>query len=77
MSKWKLCKECYPTIMGAYIISGRMKYTWEKEYTYFVDVAEYMPSDDWWTFNDWDEGQDEYEIMAWQELPEPYKEEQK
>lgn len=81
MSGWKLCKDVLPKIDGFYIVSGKMKYPWE-DYEYFVDVAEYHQPDPltlnqgWETWNDWYEGQEEYEIVAWQELPEPYKEDQ-
>lgn len=40
----------------------------------FVDVAIFEVTQRFETFNDWYEGQDEFEIVAWQPLPEPYEE---
>lgn len=74
MSKWTPCSERLPNIGDLVIISGKMKYKDDKDYEYFVDVAVYEPSQEFSTFNDWNEGQDEYEITAWQPLPEPYEE---
>ena len=85
MSDWILTSERLPETDGTYLVSGRMKYDWENEYEYFVDCAEYLPlsgdpwpygntgGTEWGTWNDWYEGQQEYEILAWQPLPEPYK----
>lgn len=78
MNEWIKCSERMPEMLGTYIVCGKMKYSFEKEYEYFADVAEYAPHDDnvtnsdaWQTWNDWYEGQDEYEIVAWMEMPEP------
>lgn len=88
MSEWILTSERLPETGDTYLVSGKMKYEWESEYEYFVDCAEYLPlscapfplgntgGTEWGTMNDWYEGQQEYEILAWQPLPEPYKEEQ-
>lgn len=75
--KWHSIKTRPP--QGIYIVSGKLKYEWETEWEFFVDVAEY-PSpyagdsiDGFATLNDWDEGQ-EIHIIAWMDLPEPIKE---
>ena len=57
------------------IVTGKLKYPWETEWNYFVDVAssdgDYI--DGYWdTFKDWDEGQ-EVHIIAWMPLPSPYQ----
>lgn len=71
--QWIPCEERMPKGIGAYIISGKMKYDFESEYEYFVDVAEYDPIDsEFHSWNDWYEGQDEFEIVAWMPLPKPY-----
>lgn len=76
--RWIPVSERLPEVGDTYIVSGRMKYDFEKEYTYFTDCAEYLPSNiggaDWGTWTDWYEGQQEYEILAWKPLPEPYEE---
>lgn len=88
MSEWILTSERLPEAGDICIVSGKMKYEWENEYEYFVDIAEHIPTGyvycsttndslrDWETSNDWYEGQQEYEILAWQPLPKPYKGEQ-
>ena len=72
--KWIPVTERLPEIGDTVIISGKMKYKGDKDYEYFVDVAFFEPWQGFSTFNDWYEGQDEFEIVAWQPLPEPYKE---
>lgn len=73
--KWIPCNEKNPTVMDSYIVSGKIKYSFEMNYEYFVDVAKYDPFDGTFnTWNDWYEGQDEYEIVAWMEMPKPWKE---
>ena len=79
LPKWIPVSERLPEV-GTYIIAGRMKYDYEKEYTHFVDVAYFGPrwndaDYSWQTFNDWFEGQQEFEITHWMPLPEPPKEE--
>ena len=74
--QWIPCSERLPEIGDIYIVTGKQKYPWEKEWNYFVDVAsnygDYI--DDYWdTFNDWIEGQETH-IIAWMPLPEAYKE---
>ena len=72
--EWIPCSEKLPNIGDTVIISGKMKYKHEKEYEEFVDVAIFEATQRFETFNDWYEGQDEFEIVAWQPLPEPYEE---
>lgn len=78
-TRWIPVTERLPDI-GTYIVAGKMKYSFEENYEHFVDVASYGFWDDgkeesWLTFNDWYEGQQEYEITHWMLLPEPPKEE--
>jgi len=56
-----------------YIITGKKKYDFEEEWEYFVDAAFYDQDSNWHTWNDWNEGE-EIEIIAWMELPDPYRE---
>ena len=70
--KWIPCSERLPKEFGTYVVTIKMKYDHEKEYEWNVDVA-YYEDGDWTTFNDWDEGQDEFDIIAWMPLPDPYK----
>lgn len=72
--KWIPVTERLPEIGDTVIISGKMKYKGDKDYEEFVDVAIFEVTQRFETFNDWYEGQDEFEIVAWQPLPEPYEE---
>ena len=74
--EWILCSDRLPEIGDTYIVTGKQKYPHEKDWEYFVDVADSHGGyiDDFWnTFNDWKEGQETH-IIAWMPLPEPYKE---
>lgn len=73
ISQWIPCSERLPEEYKSYIVTIKMKYDHEKEYEYQVDVADYN-DDNWTTFNDWYEGQDEFQVIAWMPLPEAYKE---
>ena len=91
MPRWIPCEERLPDIADTYIVSGKMKYSFEDEYEFFTDAADYEPYDEphsyklgdkfynyrFHTWNDWYEGQDEYEILAWMPMPEPYDGERK
>jgi len=71
---WIPCSERLPEGPQTCIVTGRQKYAYEKEWDYFVDVADSEGSyiDGYWdTFNDWDEGQETH-IIAWMPLPDPY-----
>ena len=71
--KWVLISEKYPDYMWPVLVVGRMKYIWEKEYTYFMDYAVWLSDDVWQLTNDWDEGQQEFELLCWSYLPDiPY-----
>lgn len=72
--RWIPVSERLPEIGDTVIISGKMKYKGDKDYEEFVDVAIFEVTQRFETFNDWYEGQDEFEIVAWQPLPEPYEE---
>ena len=74
--KWTPCSERLPDIGDTVIISGKMKYKGDKYYEEFVDVAIFEVTQRFETFNDWYEGQDEFEIVAWQPLPEAYREDE-
>lgn len=78
-AKWIPTAEQLPERFDTVIVCGKMKYSFEKEYERFVDVACFdepdkeKDQDRWATFNDWYEGQQEYEITHWMPLPEPPK----
>ena len=73
--RWIPVTERLPEIMHTVIVSGRMKYEWETDFFRFVDVATYTEREFFETFNDWYEGQDEFEITHWMPLPEPPEDE--
>jgi len=83
VGKWIPCKDRLPIDNETVLVTGKMKYSWETEYEYFVDCAfvgalhgtpnKFSPFD-FETWNDWYEGQDEYYILSWMPLPEPWKE---
>lgn len=73
--RWTPVSERLPEAGNTCIVTGKQKYSWEKDWHVFVDVAEsggdYI--DDYWdTFNDWKEGQETH-IIAWAPLPKPWK----
>ena len=84
---WVPCSLTKPKEGQDVLVTGKMKYDFQKDYEYFVDIAEYSPwkvstSDiskqdvvQFETWNDWYEGQEEYEILAWASIPERYHEE--
>ncbi len=75
--QWIPCSERLPEVGRTYIVTGRMKYEWDKKYDYFVDAAAYSPVDGWDTFHDNYEGQQDFAIIAWIPLPEPYREDER
>lgn len=84
IGEWVRCEDRLPDEIGTYLVSGKMKYDTDKEHEYFVDIADYTKVEHcdymgkfggfFQTCNDWYEGQQEYEILAWKPLPEPYEE---
>ena len=75
VQEWIAVKDRLPDTGDSYIVCGKMKYSHEKEWEIFTDVAysygDYI--DGFWdTFNDWDEGQ-EVHITHWQPIPQPPK----
>ena len=74
--KWISVTERLPQICTNVIVAGRMKYRWEHKYFQFVDKAYFNEGEFFETDNDWDEGQDEFEITHWMPLPEPPKEDE-
>ena len=80
LGEWIPCSERLPEEEETYLISGKMKYEHEKEYETFIDFADFCREEmfpykgkyggHFSTFNDWYEGQQEYEILAWMPLPE-------
>lgn len=72
---WIPMTERLPEIMHTVIVSGRMKDEWETDFFRFVDAATYTDGEFFETFNDWYEGQDEFEITHWMPLPESPEEE--
>jgi hypothetical protein len=79
VQQWISVKDRLPEVVDSYIVVIKEKSSWEKEYTYNVDVATYNPyerayiDDCWNTYNDWDEGQEYLHITHWMPLPVPPK----
>lgn len=78
---WVPVSERLPNLFDKVIVFGRMKYSFEKDYTFFIDAASYDEPeaervvDRWITFGDPYEGQQEFEILYWMPLPDkPWKE---
>ncbi len=72
---WIPCSEDMPKDGGSfYWVTIKMKYHFETDYEYNVDIASYYDCH-WETWNDWYEGQDYYEIIAWKPCycPTPYQ----
>ena len=74
VQEWIPFSDKQPQIGYRVLVAGRMKYRWENKYFQFVDVAIFNIEREFETFNDWFEGQDEFEITHWMPLPEPPKE---
>lgn len=70
--EWIKTSDCKPPIYKDVIITGKKKYKYEKNYDYFVDVAVRTPDGKYLMFNDNYEGEEEFDIIAWQYMPEPY-----
>lgn len=75
--QWIPCSERLPQWGEDCLVTVKFKYEWEKEYEYHTDVGSYRPDGKWNTYNDWYEGQEYFEAIAWMPLPEPYKESEK
>lgn len=74
---WKLDPPKFPDSEG-FVFCGHQKYDYEKEMRYFVDVGHLDVDGTLCMFNDWDEGEQTFEIEYWFPLPrhpdEPTKE---
>lgn len=74
---WKLDPPKFPDSEG-FVFCGHQKYDYEKEMRYFVDVGHLDVDGTLCMFNDWDEGEQTFEIDYWFPLPrhpdEPTKE---
>lgn len=75
--QWIPCANELPKVGDSYLVTGKQKWSNQKEWEYFTDVAIYEPvgayiDDCWTTWNDWIEGQETH-ITAWAKMPEPYK----
>lgn len=68
--QWISCSERLPEQIGDYLITIRQSYN--DSILYDTDVATFVDGS-WVTFSDWDEGFG-FDVVAWCELPEPYKE---
>lgn len=74
---WKLDPPKFPDSEG-FVFCGHQKYDYEKEMRYFVDVGHLDVDGTLCMFNDWDEGEQTFEIDYWFPIPrhpdEPKKE---
>lgn len=69
--RWIPVTERLPEVCGSYIVTIKQKYSWQTEWEYHVDVAEYGGNyiDDMWdTYVDWIEGQETH-VTHWMPLP--------
>lgn len=65
---WKLDPPKFPDSEG-FVFCGHQKYDWEKEMRYFVDVGHLDVDGTLCMFNDWDEGEQVFEVDYWFPLP--------
>lgn len=65
---WKLDPPKFPDSEG-FVFCGHQKYDYEKEMRYFVDVWHLDVDGTLCMFNDWDEGEETFEIDYWFPLP--------
>jgi hypothetical protein len=78
--KWISVEERLPEMQAEFIVTVKLKYDFEREYTIATDVAVYRMDECgdidgcWETFNDWYEGQQYIHVTHWMPLPEPPKE---
>ena len=75
--EWISVEDRLPDAIDDYIVVVKMKWPWEKDWEYDVDVATYDPTKEgyiehWDTLCDWKEGQ-ECHITHWRPFPEPPK----
>lgn len=65
---WKLDPPKFPDSEG-FVFCGHQKYDWETEMRYFVDVGHLDVDGTLCMFNDWDEGEQVFEVDYWFPLP--------
>jgi hypothetical protein len=76
-SEWISVEERLPDVLDDYLVTIKLKYAWETEWEYDVDVASLVVEGGyidgiWDTLHDWIEGQ-ECHVTHWMPLPEPPK----
>ena len=65
---WKDDPPKFPDSEG-FVFCGHQKYDWETEMRYFVDVGHLDVDGTLCMYNDWDEGEQVFEIDYWFPLP--------
>lgn len=74
-SDWISVKDRLPELGKYVFILIEMKYEHEKEIEKVVDIGWLNEDDDFDMINDWDEGQQHFQITHWQPIVLPKKEE--
>lgn len=80
--RWIHCKEKLPEEYGAYLVAWKPLYMTKDQMIelvgrvvpHFYEIVEYDPDDDKKWIGDIKQAHGQYEIIAWQPLPEPYYE---
>lgn len=79
---WISCKERLPEEYGDYLVAWKPLYMTKDQMIelvgrvvpHFYEIVEYDPDDDKKWIGDIEQAHGQYEIIAWQPLPEPYHE---